>query len=150
MNENSVVLITPYVRHKQLKSIESQYVITIEEKKPLSMCLVQCLVSCRADAGVGLVEDAKTGILCRIFVEDRAGAVGGAVIDANRLPVGEGLSENRVQALAQIRRYVIDRNDDGEEWRHGSESVREGGAKWRRAGVEERGVKFESNDCTFH
>lgn len=81
------------------------------------------------------MEDAEARILCGVFVENRAGVVGGAVIDANRLPVGEGLGENRVQTLAQIWRDVIDGDDDGEEWSHESERVGIFNAEARRRGV---------------
>ena len=87
-------------------------IVRIYKPNPFSQSFLKAFIACCTYASIGLADDAEAGVAGSVFVEDGAGAIGGAVIDADCLPVGEGLCEDAVEALAQVRRDIVDGDDD--------------------------------------
>ena len=52
------------------------------------------------------------GIVSRVLITDPLAAVGGAVIDKDDLKIGICLGQKRIDTFMQIRRNIIDWDDD--------------------------------------
>jgi hypothetical protein len=55
---------------------------------------------------------------------DREARIVGAVVDDDQLQIGVGLAEDRLDRIAQERRRVEDRQDDGDSWQGEPRRVR--------------------------
>ena len=100
-------------------------IVGIKEAHPLAFCDIEGYIACGADAGVRLVDDAETLVLCGVFVKDCARAISRTVVHAERFPVRKGLRTDGIEALAMIRCDIVDGDDDGEK-RHGSILLKDG------------------------
>lgn len=96
------------------QGIVFQPVVAVQEKDVISFCRIHPRIAGRRKAGIGLPYDPQPLVLGRIIVQYRRRAIGRAVIYADGLPVGKGLVEDAVKAIAKISLNVIDGDDDGE------------------------------------
>ncbi len=71
-------------------------------------------VSGGAHPFVLLVDHQIAGILLCVFVTNGSAVICGAIVTKNDFQIGVGLPQQAVQALAQIGRNVVYRNNDGE------------------------------------
>ena len=69
---------------------------------------LEALVHGVAVATVGLVDAGKAGILAHKAVDDRLGAIRGAIIDADDLEIVIGLGHKRPKALVKVALDVAD------------------------------------------
>ncbi|MDU7686751.1 MAG: hypothetical protein E7K14_05445 [Bacillota bacterium] len=85
------------------------------------------------DASVLLVDDLESGVHGRAFVQQCRTFVGRAVVNADGLPVLEGLGQEGIQAFPKIGACIINGNDDADAGafrrlglKHGIEIERQG------------------------
>ena len=66
---------------------------------------------------IRLMDEANTSITLGIGITDRPTTIGRAVIDDDHLQRHIGLAEDRVEALLEVGRYVVDGDYDREKRR---------------------------------
>ncbi len=90
-------------------------VVAVEEQDVVAGRLLPSGVAGPAQADVlGQVQHPHPGVAGGVLVEDRAAAVGGAVVHGDHFEVAVRLGEHRVETLAQEALHLVDGDDDAE------------------------------------
>ena len=97
------------------ENIGMEKVIAVQKAEPGSRGVLQSKVSCAGYSSMFLRQQSNAWITRGVFLDDLAGAVGRAVVDAEAFPVGTGLREDGIQCSGQVFLYVEDGCDDGKE-----------------------------------
>ena len=97
------------------EGVEFEPVVGLEDADVAAAGEFDSLIHAVAVAGVGFVEEAKTGVGGLIGFDDGERVVGGAVVDAEDFEVAEGLVGEGVESLAEIGGGVVGGDEDGEE-----------------------------------
>ena len=115
-------------RHQRGEVVGVEPVVGVEEQDPAAAGLAQAGVAGGGGAEVGRQgQQPDARVLRRGGRGEGAGAVGGGVVDDDRLEVGQGLGAEAGQGLAERGLGVMRRDDHGdarpfgfESWRHAS------------------------------
>ena len=86
-------------------------IICIKENDVLARGFQQTLVSCGADTDVAHFYKLNSLVLFRVGLDDFDGFIGRAVINADKLKVGESLGEDGFDSLANIVIRVVNRHN---------------------------------------
>ena len=98
-----------------LKQLRFGEVVGVEEREVASARHVQSGVAGGALALVRLMDNAHAPVECGHAVEQASRAVGGAVVHADELEVGQRLSQHAFHALSDMAGAVVRRHDDGDD-----------------------------------
>ncbi len=102
-------------------------VVAVEEEDVVAAGLGGADVARVADAAVLLQVDGHDATVAGgVLVDDPAAGVRGAVVHGDDLEVGEGLPEDRVEALAQVALHLVDGDDDADAGRVGRSGLGHG------------------------
>jgi hypothetical protein len=89
-----------------VKPLGQRHVVGVHPGDVRAAGEAQGLVQGPGVAGVGPADQADAGVAAGQFLEDRAAAVGGTVIDDDELEVAEGLRQDALGRLAHVRLAV--------------------------------------------
>ncbi|MDU7686749.1 MAG: hypothetical protein E7K14_05435 [Bacillota bacterium] len=105
-----------YHPEQAFRHVRFRPVIRIQHLNIGSAGQLQSRIPGVGDASVFLVDDLESSVPGCVSVQHGRAFVGRAVVNADGFPVLECLGQQRIQAGLQIRRNVMDGNDDADGW----------------------------------